>query len=104
MCGVEFGRRINVCGTSGSGKSSLSRAIADRIGVPYVELDALHHGPNWTETPTDVFRERVAELITGDGWVVDGTYSKSRDLVWSRTQTVLWLDYPLPVILTRLTR
>jgi adenylate kinase family enzyme len=65
--------RINVVGTSGNGKTTFSRALAARLGVPYVELDALNHGPNWAEASDEDFRRRVAAAIQGrDGWVVDG--------------------------------
>jgi adenylate kinase family enzyme len=104
MLDRQIGRRIAVCGTSGSGKSTLARQLAERLGVPYVELDEIQHGPNWTITPLEEFRERVDKATVGDGWVVDGTYGKSRDIVWSRADTVIWLDYTLPVILWRLTR
>ena len=39
--------RINVVGTSCSGKTTLARAIAGRLGLPYTELDALFWGPRW---------------------------------------------------------
>jgi adenylate kinase family enzyme len=101
---VEIGRRVNVCGTSGSGKSTLGRALAERLGVPFIEMDALRHGPNWTMTPDDVFRERVDEATRGDGWVIDGNYGLARDFTWARAQTVIWLDYPLPLVFWRMTK
>ena len=48
------------------------------------------------------FGPRVAEATAGDGWVVDGNYSKTRDITWPRATTIVWLDYPLPLILWRL--
>ena len=72
--------------------------------MPYVELDAFHHGPNWTDVPTDEFRKQVAAAVAAHGWVVDGNYAKARDLIWGRVETVLWLDYPFPVMLGRLMR
>ncbi len=51
-----------------------------------------------------VFRSRVASVVAGDEWVVDGGYSTVRDLIWPRADTVVWLDYPLTVILPRLVR
>jgi hypothetical protein len=72
--------------------------------VPFVELDALAWGPNWTLVPVDLFKERVACAVEGDTWVVDGNYAGrgARDLVWPRADTVIWLDPPLGAILVRL--
>ena len=100
----DCGRRISVVGTSGSGKTTLARQISQRLAIPHVELDALHHEPDWQEAPIDVFRKRVEQSLSSDSWVVDGNYSKVRDIVWSRADTVVWLDYSLPVIMTRLLR
>jgi adenylate kinase family enzyme len=98
-------RRIIVLGASGNGKTTVARALAARFGVPHVELDALHHGPNWTEAPAQEFRARVAAALDGDGWVADGDYSrKLGDLVLERAETVVWLDQPLALILWRLWR
>ncbi len=92
-------RRVVVVGTSGSGKTTVARELSQRLGVPHLELDALHWAPGWTETPTDVLRMRVARALDAPGWVVDGNYAKVRDLVWPRADTVVWLDYPLAVVL-----
>lgn len=96
--------RINVTGTTGSGKTTMARNLAQRLGVPHVELDALHWGPNWTEAPNEMFRERSSKALSGDEWAVDGNYSVVRDIVWSRANMVIWLDYSLPVTLVRLWR
>lgn len=98
------GDRIVVVGTTGSGKTTLARALAERLGRPHVELDALHWEPNWQMAPVDVFRERVVEALNRPEWIVDGNYGKVRDLVWARADTVVWLDYPLRVVLPRLLR
>jgi adenylate kinase family enzyme len=97
-------RRIAVVGTSGSGKTTLAHQLAQRLGIPHVELDALHWGPNWTPAPRQVFRECTAQALTRDAWTTDGNYSAVRDIVWSRADTVVWLDYALPVILWRVAR
>ncbi len=101
---VPQSRRISVVGTSGSGKTTLARQISQRLAIPHIELDALYWEPNWTETPTTIFRERVAQALTDDSWIVDGNYSPVRDIVWGKADTVVWLDYSLAVIMGRLVR
>ena len=87
-------RRVSVVGTSGSGKSTLARELAEILGVPHLELDAVHHQPGWAPLPTDEFRRIIAARAAADGWVIDGNYSRVRDLVWARADTVVWLDLP----------
>lgn len=100
----SIGQRIAVIGTTGSGKTTLAARLALRLDATHVELDALHWEPNWAEAPLDVFRARVTQALSPESWVADGNYSRVRDLVWGRADTVVWLDYALPVILGRLTK
>jgi adenylate kinase family enzyme len=94
--------RIVVVGTTGSGKTTLAAQLGERWQIPHIELDAIHWGPNWTEMPTDLFRAQLTETLSGDCWVVDGNYSKVRDIVWGRATTLIWLDYPFSLIFYRL--
>ena len=96
--------RIVILGTTGSGKTTLAQRLSRMLGVPTVELDAIRHGPNWTETPDDVFRRRVADALRREGWVVDGNYSVARDIIWPRATTLIWLDYSFPLVFWRLFR
>lgn len=97
-------KRIVVVGTSGSGKTTLARQLASILDITAVELDALHWEANWTPASPSVLRERVDAALNGEGWVVDGNYSKLRDLTWGRADTVVWLDYSLWVVMTRVIR
>ncbi|MBI5945830.1 MAG: adenylate kinase [Chloroflexi bacterium] len=95
-------QRITIVGTTSSGKSTLAKQLAEKIGGDFIELDALHWEPNWTEAKIEVFRERVEKATSSQVWVVAGNYHVVRDLVWSRAQAVIWLDYPLPLLFWRL--
>ena len=95
-------RRISIVGTTGSGKSTLARKVARVLEIPVTELDALYWGPNWTESSLDQLSERVAEAVVGERWVIEGGYSYVRPQIWSRADTVIWLDYSFPVNFTRL--
>lgn len=96
------GSRIVVVGSSGSGKTTTAEIIAQTLGIPHVELDALHWLPNWSETELSIFREKVSRALAGQAWVVDGNYSKVRDITWTRADTLIWLDLPLPLVIKRL--
>lgn len=99
-------RRIAVIASaSGNGKTTFGRALALRLGLPFVELDSLVHGPGWTETPDDELRALVDPIVRSDSWVIDGTYwRKIGRLVLDAADTVVWLDLPLRVWFPRLLR
>lgn len=101
---AALGSRVVVLGVTGSGKSTLAAELARRLGAPHIELDGFQWEPNWTPAEPAIFRQRVTQATAGDAWVVDGNYHKARDLFWPRAQTIIWLDYSLPVIFARLLR
>ncbi|MGH7332376.1 MAG: adenylate kinase [Candidatus Rokuibacteriota bacterium] len=83
--------RVVVVGTSCSGKSTFARRLANTLGVPCVELDALYWGPRWTPRPA--FRQDVIAAAGRPRWVMDGNYSTVREIVWGRCTAIVWLDY-----------
>ena len=94
-----------IASASGNGKTTLGRELALRLGVPFVELDALVHGPGWIETPDDVLRAQVEPIVGSDSWVIDGAYRhKLGDLVLDAADVVVWLDLPIRIWLPRLAR
>jgi adenylate kinase family enzyme len=95
-------RRVSVVGNSGSGKTTLARRIAAALGIPLLELDAVFHQPDWQPLDTEEFRRTVTEFTSGDAWVVDGNYSAVRDIVWSRADTVIWMDPPRHRVMRKL--
>jgi adenylate kinase family enzyme len=97
-------RRVAIIASaSGNGKTTLGRALAAKLGVPFVELDALVHGPNWQETSDEDLRRQIEPVLRQEGWVIDGTYlRKLGPLVLDSADTVVWLDLPTRVWLPRL--
>jgi adenylate kinase family enzyme len=97
-------RRVSVIGGSCTGKTTLSRELAQTLGVPHIELDALHHDAGWQEAPADVLRARVDAALAAapDGWVADGNYhGKLGTYVLERADTVVFLDLPQRTALRR---
>ena len=104
MSGPVVDRRVSVVGSSGSGKTRFGKAIAARLGIPYVELDAIFHQPGWAELSDDEFRARVRDATAGAEWVVDGNYAVVRPIVLERATTVVWLDYSRPRVMQQVIR
>ena len=93
-------RRVHVVGTSGSGKTTVAGAIADKLGIRHIELDAIYWQPGWTELPEEEFNQRVREATEEGDWIIDGNYRAVRELIWRRVDTIVWLDIQfLPVFL-----
>lgn len=99
-------RRVAVItSASGNGGTTFARALAARLGVPFVELDALNHGPGWSEATAEELQARVRPIAASDAWVIDGSYrGKLGDVVFDRTDAVVWLDLPVRVWFPRLLR
>lgn len=87
-------RRILVVGSPGAGKSTFARALAVRTGLPVVHLDREYWRPGWVASPSDEWRARVAELVAGDAWILDGDYSATLPLRLARAQRVVLFDLP----------
>ncbi|MFI5168542.1 MAG: AAA family ATPase, partial [Thermoanaerobaculales bacterium] len=89
-------RRVSVVGSTGAGKSTLARAIAQRLAVPYVELDGFMHQAGWRPRPDSEFLDEVDRATSMPGWVVDGNYRRFviEGPVWQHADTVVWLDLP----------
>ena len=97
-------KRVAVMGGSCVGKTTVSRRLAAALGVPHIELDALHHDPGWQEASSEVFQARVRAAFDAapDGWVADGNYrSKLGSLVLERADTAVILEPPFAVTFGR---
>ncbi len=93
--------RISVVGNSGSGKTRLAQRLAEVLAVRYVELDSIHHLPNWKPIAPDQFLAEVAAIAATQQWVIDGNYRAvvCDGPVWQRADTVVWLDLPRRVVM-----
>lgn len=101
---VKIGHRIVVYGPTGSGKTTVASSIAQSIGVPHIELDAIFWTPQWVSKPLEQFRAAVSSVLSSHsgGWVCDGNYSHVRDLILPLADTVVWLRPPFRIAFWRL--
>jgi adenylate kinase family enzyme len=86
------GRRVVVTGMAGSGKSTFSRALSAKTGLPLIVLDVHFWLPGWTEPTEAEWREKQNRLLAGVDWIADGNYHATLDLRLERADTVVFLD------------
>ncbi len=88
------GRRVLVIGCGGAGKSTLSRALGERLGLKVIHLDVHFWKPGWIQTPDDEWTAIMDELVAGDAWIIDGSFQNTLAQRIARADTVLFLDTP----------
>lgn len=94
--------RILIIGTTGCGKTTVAVELAKILSLNHFELDAFHWKPNWQTNSKEEFRSNIERVIYNDKWVIDGNYRSFRDVLWPRASNLIWLDYPLRIIILRL--
>lgn len=95
-------QRIIVAGTSGAGKTTLAKRLSALLDLPHTEIDALYHGPDWT--PRAEFMADVEAFSAQDRWITEWQYRLARPLLAERADTLVWLDYPRHVVMSRVIR
>ncbi|MEW1723908.1 adenylate kinase [Streptomyces sp. NPDC093109] len=96
-------RRVALFGPPATGKTTLARWLSTELNKPHTDLDDILFTPEGP-LPLEEFRRQAAEITATDGWIVEGNFSKLADVVWHRADTLIWLDFPLPLILYRIVR
>lgn len=92
-------RKVIVIGCPGGGKSTFSRKLHDLTDLPLYHLDRMYWNPDRTKVEKSVFRERLAEVIGKDAWIIDGNYGSTMEWRIEASDTVFFLDYPTEVCL-----
>eukprot|EP01084_Bolivina_argentea_P215325 365558_1 len=90
-------KRFIIVGCSSSGKSTLAHQLCEKYShLERIELDYLWWLPNWKERNKEEFKSLLETKISDaneNGWVIDGNYKHARDIMWSKVEVVIWLEY-----------
>ena len=93
--------RFNIIGTSGAGKSTFARRLADILQAPHIEMDRLFWRANWQQAPEAEFLADLKAALAVPRWMLDGNYERSIPVKWAHVDAVIWLDYPFAVTFTQ---
>ena len=92
-------KKIIVIGCPGSGKSTVSRALHNKTGIPLYHLDMMYWNADKTTEEKSVFLERLSAVLQKNEWIVDGNYGSTMEMRMVACDTVIFLNYPLDVCL-----
>ena len=92
-------KKVIVIGCPGSGKSTVSRALHNKTGIPLYHLDMMYWNADKTTVEKSVFLERLSDVLEKDKWIIDGNYGSTMELRMAECDTAIFLDYPLDVCL-----
>lgn len=81
-----------IIGCCGAGKSTLARRIHEITQLPLIHLDQHYWKPNWIESEKEEWKSKVAELVQGDTWIIDGNYGGTMDIRMQKADTIVFLD------------
>ena len=92
-------KRVIVIGSPGAGKSTFSRALRDKTGLPLHHLDMLWHRADKTTVSREEFDQRLIEICKGERWILDGNFARTLELRLQYCDTAILLDYPTELCL-----
>lgn len=91
--------RISIVGGSGSGKSTLCDILSKELNLPAIHLDGINFKPNWVERDKTERDKIISDIAFDDKWIIDGNYTKSIKNRFDRADLIIWLDYPVFMLL-----
>ena len=92
-------KKVIVIGCPGSGKSTVSRTLHNKTGIPLYHLDMMYWNADKTTVEKRVFLELLSAVLKKDEWIIDGNYGSTMELRMAACDTVIFLDYPLDICL-----
>lgn len=96
--------RVLIIGPCGAGKSTLARQLGERLGLPVFHMDQLNWQAGWIERSKAELLERLEPVLQQPRWLIDGTYGGTLVPRLERADTVIYLDFPIRLCVTRLLR
>ena len=82
-------------GCPGSGKSTFSRKLRDKTGLPLYYLDMLFHKPDRTTVSRAEFDAKLSKILESPQWIIDGNYQRTLPLRFEQCTHVFLFDLPV---------
>lgn len=87
-------QRVVILGCSGSGKSTMARALGEKTGLPVIHGDRLFWHSGWVESTKEEIDHKLTAAAQQEQWIIDGNYMRTLPQRLERCDTILYLDLP----------
>ena len=94
-------KRILIIGNCSAGKTTLSLKLQSILGLDAIHLDQHYWKPYWTEPDKQEWTKTVSELVEKESWIMDGNYSSTMNMRIAKADTIIYLNFPTIVCLSR---
>jgi len=85
-------KKIAIIGNAGSGKTTLSKKIAQITDLPLKHLDRYFWKPNWQEPNRKEFKKTHDLLCDQGEWIIEGISTKTAQYRFERADVIIFLD------------
>lgn len=86
-------KKIVIVGGPGSGKTTLTNILSEKLNISTLHIDGVHHKPGWEVRDKDERDKIILEKIKEESWIIDGTYKATLKPRFEAADIIIWLDY-----------
>jgi adenylate kinase family enzyme len=94
--------RIMIFGRPGSGKSTFSLKLSQKLKLPLYHTDKYFFEAHWIERPFDEFMKDLEKITVQDQWIIEGNSLRSLEMRYKRADIALYFALPKGVCLWRM--
>lgn len=94
-------QRILVLGSPGSGKSTLTKKIAEKRQLSIISLDGLFWLDDENTITIEELKTKLVPLLAQERWIMDGNFASILPLRLERSDLVIYLQVPRLIAMYR---
>lgn len=84
--------KIIILGNSGSGKSTFTSNLANKLHIDFLHLDPIVYKYSWDKPEFKEMEDKVSQLLTKDSWIIDGNFINNALERFNQCDTIFFLD------------